>query len=148
MPCMTPVCSSGPPERRARMRDSLGPILSSTPRISTWKSSILFPLKTVRPVPCIPALRSLSGNRAVWAALADLVPGFRQVHAPVQGNHVGAGAPDQRQEARYTSGKVNDRRLLLQIVLNAGRFQVLDQCLSMRQNVSLIVVAGEAADRQ
>lgn len=65
MPCMTPVWSRGPPERRARMRDSLGPVLSRTPRISTWKSSILLPEKMVRPVPCMPARMSLRGK--IWA---------------------------------------------------------------------------------
>src|ERR1017187_8421720 len=67
MPCMTPVCSSGPPESRARMRDCLGPALSSTPRISTWNSSIWLPENTVLPVPRMPGWMSLNGKNAVCA---------------------------------------------------------------------------------
>src|SRR5439155_1397366 len=56
IPAMTPVFSSGPPSRRARIRLCLGPMFSRTPMIWTLKSSIRVPSKTVRPTPIMPGL--------------------------------------------------------------------------------------------
>ncbi len=62
IPAMTPASASGPPESFARIKSRRGPMrFGKTPRISTWKSSMVSPTKTVRPMPVMPVRISLTG---------------------------------------------------------------------------------------
>ena len=50
MPLITPVCSNGPPESRARIMSMRGPKYPfNTPKISTWKVSICGALEGRQP---------------------------------------------------------------------------------------------------